>query len=96
MIVITVNVVFPFVMMSILSVHAKRITYKKFAAKYGTIVEGIDISRHDTYKAYYYAVFSSQRFISAVILVMLFPYPAIQCFSLIGLQVLMMLYIGCL
>ena len=93
-IIITADVLFPFVMMSILQLHTKRITSKKFASKYGAVVEGIDIYCDDAYKAHYYAVFASQRFILAVVLVVLFRNPDAQCYIMLVVHLVMMIYIG--
>ena len=65
----------PFIIMSILSVHYKRLKTKKFEKKYGSITEGVDIADNNSWKTLYYPIFLMQRLGIAAILVFLYSVP---------------------
>ena len=94
-IVISIALLLPFVVMSILTINYGKYQSKKFQKKYGAVIEGVEVASENPWKANYYSIFLMQRIGFAAILVFLYSEPLIQCILFTLLNVFMMLYVGC-
>ena len=56
-VIISIALVLPFLIMSILSIHYERLKTKKFDKKHGAITEGVEIEDRNTWKTLYYPIF---------------------------------------
>ena len=58
--VITLTILFPFFVMSIIAIHYKTLKKPSFEKKYGSVTEGLkihDYTSREVYQAHFYSVF---------------------------------------